>query len=336
MSLEPITPEHALELYLKDKENELAESTHYSHKSRLSHFVEWCNEEGIDNLNNLTGRRIQEFRIWRRSNGELSKATEKTQMDTVRVFIRWCEAIEAVPEDLSTKVQSPVLTAEENSRDVTVETEQADEILSYLRKYQYASVEHVTLTLLWHTMMRRGAVTSLDLEDYNSDDQYLHTKHRPETETPLKNQEEGERMIALDDRTNKLLDDWVENRRPNVTDDHDRQPLVATNYGRIHKSTVQLYAYQYSRPCIYRGGCPHDRTPDDCEAIDRDSASKCPSSVSPHAFRRGAITHHLRQDVPEKAVSARANVSLEVLEQHYDQRDKRDRMEQRREYLDQL
>jgi len=57
------------------------------------------------------------------------------------------------------------------------------------------------------------------------------------------------------------------------------------------------------------------------------SESLCPSSVSPHAIRRGAITHHLNSDVPETAVGDRANVSLNVLENHYDQRSKRDRME---------
>jgi hypothetical protein len=64
------------------------------------------------------------------------------------------------------------------------------------------------------------------------------------------------------------------------------------------------------------------------------SESLCPSSVSPHAIRRGAITHHLNSDVPETAVGDRANVSQGVLEKHYDQRSKRDKMEQRREHLD--
>jgi integrase len=336
MSLEPITPEHALELYLQDKEAELARSTIYSHKSRLSYFVEWCNENGIDNLNDLTGRKVHEYRIWRRNVGDLSKPTEKTQMDTVRVFLRWCEAIEAVPEDLSTKVQSPDITPEENTREVTLEAEEAEEVLAYLRKYQYASIEHVTLTLLWRTMMRRGAVKSLDIGDYNREEQYLDTKHRPDSGTPLKNKNDGERMIALDDKTCELLDDWIEDRRPDITDEYGRKALLATNYGRIHESTVQAYVYRYTRPCVYQASCPHGRDEESCEALPRDAASKCPSSVSPHAVRRGAITHHLRQDIPERAVSDRANVSLDVLEQHYDQRSKRDKMEQRREFLNRI
>lgn len=67
-----------------------------------------------------------------------------------------------------------------------------------------------------------------------------------------------------------------------------------------------------------------------------DSASECPSSVSPYALRRGGITYTLSQDWPINAVSMRADVSEGVLETQYDQRSERAKMEQRREYLDSL
>ena len=35
-----------------------------------------------------------------------------------------------------------------------LDTEQAD-VVSPFKKYEYASLPHVTLLLLWHTMMRR-------------------------------------------------------------------------------------------------------------------------------------------------------------------------------------
>lgn len=88
MDLEPIEPDHAVELYLEDRRDELADLTYSSHRSRLSYFVQWCDEQGIDNLNELTGRLLYEYRVWRRRDGNLSKPSLKSQMDTLRVFIR--------------------------------------------------------------------------------------------------------------------------------------------------------------------------------------------------------------------------------------------------------
>jgi integrase len=336
--LEPIAPRDALELYLKDRRGDLRTSTIWSHQSRLSIFIDWCiEEEGITNLNNLTGRTIQKYKIWRRDDGDLSKATLKTQIDTVRVFVKWLETIEGCPPDLHAKIKSPSLSADENTRNIELHTDEAEQILTYLEKYEYASLRHVTLTLLWHTMMRRGAARALDLQDYSRDDQYLEIVHRPERETPVKNGEAGERMVALSDVVADLLNDWIDDQRPAVTDEYGREPLLASAQGRIHVTTIQQYAYMVTRPCTYGNDCPHDRDPDICEAAtERYSASKCPSSVSPHAIRRGSITHWLREDVPTPAVSDRADVSANVINQHYDERTEQEKMEQRRRFLDNI
>jgi len=53
-----------------------------------------------------------------------------------------------------------------------------------------------------------------------------------------------------------------------------------------------------------------------CDAADYGSESECPSSVSPHALRRGGLTHHLNNKVPKDVVSDRANVSKDVLDTH--------------------
>ena len=336
MELEPIDPETALELYIAEKETELSKSTIRSHRSRLGHFTRWCDEREITNLNELTGRKLQEFRLWRRNDGNLANVSVKTQVDTLRVFVRWLGTIDAVDPELHVKVVSPDVTPNENSRDVKLDSEDAEAILEYLETYEYASRPHVTLALFWHTMMRRGAARALDVEDYHPEEQCLEVRHRPEEDTPIKNGFDGVRFIGLSGWLCQLLDDWLRDQRPDVTDEYGREPLLATKQGRPSRTTLPVYAYRYSRPCAYGKECPHDRDPDSCEAVETGKASKCPSSISPHAIRRGSITHHLSKDIPETAVSDRANVSQRVLEQHYDRRSQREKMEQRRQYLDQL
>ena len=244
MSLEPIDPETAIELYLADKENDLAEASLEAHEYRLNHLVRWCDEQDITNLNTLTGRQLHEYRLWRRKEGDLSKVAEKTQMDTVRVFIRWLESIDGVEQDLSEKVLSPSITPDENSRDVTLDTERATEVLSYLERYEYATIDHVAIALMWHTMMRVGAVHALDIRDYDAEEQFLEVRHRPDMGTPIKNKGDGERLVALSDQVCSLIDDWLDNQRPEVTDEYDRRPLLPSRQGRAKKATLRDYVYR--------------------------------------------------------------------------------------------
>lgn len=229
--LEPIEPAGAVELCLR-KKPEVSEWTSYSHGSRVpgplgtSHAG--VTRGVIDNLNDLTGRGLKRYKLWRRDDGDLNNMTLKTQMDTLRVFIRWCEAIDAVMPDLSVKVESPNLKHNDNVREVMLDPDDGDEVLSYLRKYEYASIEHVTLTLLWHCSLRRGAAVALDVDDYDSGSQQIAVRHRPETGTPIKNKARGERVIALQASVCELLDDWIADRRPNVADEYGCGPLLAT------------------------------------------------------------------------------------------------------------
>lgn len=335
--LEPITPDEAIQMYLRDKQSEFADATLYSHKSRLGHFLRWCHSNNVDDLNELTGRQLHRYRLWRRDDGDLSKVSEKTQMDTIRVFIRWCESIDAVPPDMATKVTSPSLAAGDNVRDELVDVDQAEAILEYLNRYEYGSERHVTFLLMWRAALRRGSVVALDVTDYNSKDASLEVRHRPETDTGLKNKKEGERFIALTSTTTDVLDGWVNQRRPDVTDVHGREPLLATKQGRAHPTTIQTYIYSLTRPCLIDNECPHDRDVMECDAAkDRSKASKCPSSSSPHPVRRGALTHWLRSDLPESFAVSRANLSPEILREHYDRRSRRQKMDQRRKYLDEF
>lgn len=186
------------------------------------------------------------------------------------MFGKWLETIEGCPPDLHSKIKSPSLSADENTRDIELHTDEAEQMLSYLKKYAYGSLQRVTLPLLWHTMMRRGSARALDLQDYHHEEQYLEVVHRPESDTPLKNRDGGERLVALSNSVVDLLNDWIDDQRPTVTDEYGREPLPATGQGRVHVTTIQQYAYTGTRPCAYGVECSHDRDPESCEvAVER-------------------------------------------------------------------
>jgi site-specific recombinase XerD len=335
--LEPIRPAEAKEMYLSQRESEVSKSTIQAHHYRLKHFVRWCEEvQEIENLNSLSGRDLQRYKMWRRDDGDLNNVTLVTQLSTLRVFINWCENIDAVEAGLHDKILLPSLSKTEDRRDAMLDSEAAETLLKYLRQFEFGTRVHALIELLWHTGMRIGAAHSIDVGDYDSQNQTVELRHRPETGTRLKNKEDGERVVSLSGDVCDVLDAYMQYKRDDVVDEHDRNPLFTSSEGRPAKTSLRDSIYRITRPCIYTGDCPHGREQDSCEAMETNGASKCPSSVSPHAIRRGSITHHLSEDVPDKVVSGRMNVGLDVLEKHYDRRSEEKKAEQRRDYLQDL
>jgi len=88
-----------------------------------------------------------------------------------------------------------------------------------------------------------------------------------------------------------------------------------------------------TQPCEI-GDCPHDQDAKTCEYRVNGQRAGCPSSRSPHGIRRGAITDHLRNGTPQEVISDRANVSKDILDQHYDERTEREKMQIRREFIE--
>lgn len=332
-----IGPSEAKEMYLEQRKQEVSESTIQAHHYRLKHFVRWCEQvEEITNLNEITGRDLQRYKLWRREDGNLNNVTMVTQLSTLRVFIRWCENIDAVTPGTHEKILLPSLSKNEDRRTAMLDEEAASQLIEYLRQFEFATRTHALVELLWHTGMRIGAAQALDVEDYDPEEQYVELRHRPDSGTRLKNKEEGDRFVALSQSVCDALDAYLKYERDNAADEYGRSPLFTSRQGRPAKSSLRDSIYRITRPCQYTGDCPHDREIDSCESMEPNKASTCPSSVSPHAIRRGAITKHLSNDVPDKVVSDRMNVSLDVLEKHYDRRGEREKTEQRRGYLDEL
>ena len=145
------------------------------------------------------------------------------------------------------------------------------------------------------------------VDDYDEENERLIICHRPDSGTPLKNEKEGERIIALNAEVCRVIEDWRDDHRHEVEDDYSREPLLTSRNGRMSQSSIRDAVYMMTRPCYY-ADCAKDRNPDDCEAAEYGRYSECPVNVSPHDIRQGSITYFLTENVPEKVVSDRMNV----------------------------
>lgn len=335
MALAPITPTEAVEQYLNHRKSDAAKSTIQNHRYRLKRFLEWCEAVGFENMNEMTGRLAHEYQLWRRDNHDIKSVTLAQQIRTFRKLLRFCESIDAVRDGVAEKVMVPDASDGE-PRDEVIDPDSATELLDYLATYEYATFRHCLFYLLWHTGLRGGSVRALDLGDFKSAERLLEVRHRPETNTPLKNKDDGQRNLTLKSNLCQVLDDYIALKRYDVTDDNGRRPLLTTQHGRPAKTNMRAQINSLTRPCVYSGKCPHDRNPDTCEAGSYQHAQKCPSSVSPHPIRRSAITYHLNQDWPKELASERMNVSQKVLDKHYDARTMEEKRSRRRRYLDNL
>lgn len=329
--LDRINPETVLDLYLAERESDLAETTRRSHRYVIERLVEWCEKNDVTAVAELDGRDIHDFRLDRRT--DVSGNTLRSQLGIVRQFLRFAESIEAAHLGLADRIVMP--EAERKVRDGRLAAETADVVLDHLRKFQYASRDHALFRLLWVTAIRVGTARSFDIEDFDREDRTLAVRHRPETGTPLKNKSRAERLLALDERTSTTLGDYVDNTRLEVVDKQGRKPLFSTDRGRIGPSTIRRAVYRWTRPCQRGKDCPHNRNPEECDAKRKVTlGSQCPSTVSPHEIRRGSISEYLSQNTPKRAISDRADVSEDILDEHYDARSESERAETRREFFE--
>lgn len=333
--LEPIPPEEAVAQYLKDREPEVSQSTRYEHKCRLNRFLEWCDEEAVNDMNSMTRREAQFYKRHRVE--EVAATTVEHEMRTFRIFLRFVESIGGVPEGVAASVSVPKASKSERSRSEALSEDRAERILEYLGKYEYASFRHLLFHLTWNLGCRTGGVRALDLGDFyedSPDGPFIEFVHRPEQGTPLKSNWKSERKPPIRDGLRDVIQDYIDHNRHDVKDEHGREPLLTTEQGRPHKTTVQRTVYAVTRPCQYSNECPHDREVEECEATGHyNSASKCPSSRSPHTLRRGAATQNLNDGMPEEMVGDRMDMTPEVLREHYNQQNEEDKRSLQRDFL---
>jgi len=335
-----LTPREASRRYLRRREADSTEKTVSGMEYRMKIFVEWCESVGIAEVGELRPYDIDEFNEVRSATVE--PVTLEGEMHTLKSLCEFLEDLGAVEDGLSDSVRIPKLDAEDRSNDEKLDTEDAKALLEYFRNDEsdYGTRRHATLELAWITGARQGGLRALDLRDVDlGENPYVEFRHRPETGTPLKNKNGGERPVALPRETADAVEAYIQEHRYDVHDDHGRQPLLTSMRGRPNTNTIRCWTYLATHPCLH-SPCPHGKEREKCDWTEYHHASKCPSTRSPHRIRTGTITWLLNLGWPPEDVAERVNASVQTIEDHYDKastderRERlRDRMEERRRTL---
>jgi site-specific recombinase XerD len=356
--LEPLAPDEAVEMWLTRQSSEKADETVQSYGYRIKHFVRWCDEEGFENLNELTPRDVYHYDTARREQN-LSRSTLNNQLGTLRQFLAFCVDLNAVTENVAAAVDVPSMEKGHRVNEEKLAEVRAWEILDKLDTYRYASREHALLAVAWDTGCRLGGLRALDVGDvYLADEDLDRLRHYPEMDettykqvreevsppfvyfrhrerTPLKNGVDGQRPVSLRDEPARVLRGYLRVNRVTVTDDADRAPVFSTEKGngRMSKGAMRRVFNMVTQPCRFGEECPHGRDVETCEAREHGYEARCPSARSPHPVRTGSITWHRDEGWPPDVLSERVNATPEVIREHYDHPQLLRRMESRRHYL---
>lgn len=329
-----LTIEEGVDRYIRRVARDRTESTVRTYRLDLRQFTEWCEREGIETVDEL--RRV-DFELYQDERAAaLAPASLENQMGLLKRFVEFLESIGAVDQTLHEAVHVPHATITEQSRDDKLATEDAQRLLATFRDHSnglYGSKWHAILEVTWHTGARVGGIRALDLEDYDDEHHVLEFRHRPKTDTPLKNKRDGERDVALLPAVADALDTYIDDTRYDKHDPDGRAPLFTSraSQARLSKNGVRQWLYQATQPCWHTDDpCPHDKRRADCDWTNASIASKCPSSRSPHAIRTGSITYHRDNGFDPNDTAARVNASLRTIRRHYDKANRRDEMENRR------
>lgn len=327
---EDVTIEDAVNRWLRKRETDATEQTIRGYRSRMEQFQQWADENSVATVADLDGWTLDEYQLDLRDQG-YAPTTIKGRLNTVRLWIEYLEALELVDESLSDAIEIPTLTRLEEQSQQRLEQDDALASLRLMRQSReyYGTGMHASLEILWHVGARMGAVIGLDLSDFDPEEQSLSFQHRPSAGTTLKNKMRGERYVGLSEPTVDALKFYISRERSDVRDVNGREPLFSTRQGRISRSTLRAWMYQATQPCLWME-CPHGKRRATCDWTQRTHASKCPSSRPPHAIRTGSITWQLNMGYSIELVAKRANATIPVIKQYYDQANPAEEFRERR------
>jgi len=328
-----LSPREARRRFLKRREQTQSPATVRSYGNRLNDFILWAENQGIESMSELTGWEIDDYQMYRESQ-DIAPATVKGTMVAVRQLLLYCARVEVVDEELPEKVEIPALSKAQASSNERLGTKEAKALLNFYRdsKAYFGTAWHAFLEVAWHTGARLGGIRSLDLRDFNASEQTLEFRHQPSSGTPLKNKEEGERIVGIGSSVVEALEMYVSRERSKKRDKHGREPLFACSQGRPSKSTIRAWSYLGTQPCLHQP-CPHSADRHTCKYTDRTHASKCPSSRSPHMIRTGSISWQLDRGVPIDLVAERVNAAPDTIRRYYDKSTELEKFRERRQNI---
>jgi len=307
----------------------------YDRRTRL--FIQWCENEEITTVGELSPFLIDQFDLWIRNRYD-SDSTIRGRLQTNKQLLDYIDGLGIHDAPLADAIDVPVLDRQQASNQTRLRTDDATALLAHYRDdlATFGSPEHAFLELAWFTGARVGSLRALDLGDYEPDEHRIRFQHRPDSGTGLKNKQAGERYVGLSDDVCDALDAYIARERSDKWDDHGRRPLFCSRQGRVSFTTLRAWSYLGTQPCVY-GPCPHERDPATCEYRERNHSSKCPSSRSPHQIRTGSITWQLDQGLPPETVAARVNATPRVIREFYDVAEDDEAFQERRSHVaDQL
>jgi integrase len=325
--LEPIEPAEAVDDYMKERQEDATYKSLRTIRKGVDLFVEWCEEQEIRNMNEISGRKQNKYKKWCKETSDNNTVSLNGILSILRRFLVYCVRIEAVPSDAPAKTPTPNVPDNEDVNYEKPTKEEVEAAREFLETYEWASRRHVEYELMREIGCRVGAIRAIDLGDIELDCEEPHIlfRHRPaddleEIGTPLKNGTDGQRSVNIPEGLVKLLDDHIENVRQDVTDRFGRKPLLTTKHGRPSTDTIRRDLYKLTRPCVHGNHCPHDREMEACDAVNNAKASGCPSSYSPHPLRRYSIESQIDRGASKELLVDRVDVSVPVLNKHYDTR----------------
>lgn len=329
-----LSPADARSRFIRAREAENRPSTVRSYDNRLAEFVAWCQDRGIDSMRELDGWLLDDYRH-HLDQTDNAPATVKGKVVAVMQLLEYCERIGVVDAETADALACPTVPKPDQTSDALLHAEDAAALLGQFRdsRAYFGTARHAVLEVLWHVGCRTSGIQALDLGDWYPDEHKLAFRHRPTTE--LKGGPEHERNVAVSDPVADALGYYLARERWDKRDDEGRRPLFTTTHGRPVGATIQGWTYQATLPCLYTA-CPHNRQRDRCEYTQRNHASKCPSSRSPHAVRTGSITWQLNQGLDHMTVANRVGATPDTIRRYYDKPDLDEELARRREQTAEL